>query len=109
MRDLLFKNLTSLDHKRKIIASSEVSDKEGVHSVIRRHFICMVKEVESRDLEKQKPYLYVEKMRDTKEQKQRFFCKIKGSVYAINQNKLYLIVYMHTLKIDLALNPQNVT
>ena len=85
MRDLLFKNLTSLEHKRKIIASSEISDKEGVHSVIRRHFIYMVKEVKSQELEKPLPYLYVEKIRNTKEQKQKFFCKIKGSVYAINQ------------------------
>jgi len=36
MRSLLYKNLTSADRSRRVIASSETTDKEGVHSVVRR-------------------------------------------------------------------------
>jgi len=109
MRDLLFRNLTSSDRKRRVISSSEISDKEGVRSIIRRHFICMVREVASQDMQKPAPFLYVLKEQNTKEQRQRFFCKVKGSICAINRGRLFLIVFMHTLKIDLAAIPQNVT
>ncbi len=47
MRDLLFKNLTSDDRKRKILASSEIVEKEGVRSIIRRHFICIIRQIET--------------------------------------------------------------
>ncbi|MFA5311021.1 MAG: hypothetical protein WC355_01740 [Candidatus Omnitrophota bacterium] len=111
MRDLLFKNLTSSDHKKRIICSSEVSEKQGVHSVIRRHFICMVKEINNQDMGMDKPQscLYVLKERDSKEQKQKFFCKVKGSIYAVNGDKLFLIVFMHSLRIDLVSAPQSVS
>jgi hypothetical protein len=108
MRNLLFKNLTSNDRKRRVVSSSEISEREGVRSVIRRHFIYIVKEVSNPNIEKPKPYLYVLKEQDTKEQRQKFFCKLKGSILAINRGKLFLIVFMHTLKIDLISNPQKV-
>lgn len=110
MRDLLFKNLTSSDHKKRIICSSEVTDKQGVHSVIRRHFICMVKEIDKQGagMDKPQPYLYVLKEKDTKEQKQKFFCKVKGSICAVSGDRLFLVVFMHSLRIDLASAPQNV-
>jgi hypothetical protein len=101
MRDLLFKNFTSSDKKRKVISSSEIMDQEGVRSIIRRHFICLVKEVENKETVKPLPYLYVLKSRNTKEHKEQFFCRIKGSVYALSGEKLYLFLFMHSLKINL--------
>lgn len=108
MRDLLFKNLTSSDHKKRIICSSEISEKDGVRSIIRRHFICMVREVGAQGFEKPQPSLHVLKEHNTKEHKERFFCKIKGSICAVNQEKLYLITFMHSLKIDLVPSHQSV-
>ena len=77
MRDLLFKNLTSEDKRRKIIASSEIVDKDGVRNIIRRHFICLVKEINDNKIERPKPYLYVLKEHNNRDKKERFFCKIK--------------------------------
>ena len=105
MRDLLFKNLISSDRKRRIIASSEIVDKQGVRSVIRRHFIYMLKEVkDERHIEKPLPYMYVLKEHNTKEHKEKFFCKIKGSLCAINKGKLFMVIFMHSLRIDLVAN-----
>ncbi|MFA5145097.1 MAG: hypothetical protein WC723_03715 [Candidatus Omnitrophota bacterium] len=103
MRDLLFKNLTSVDRKRKVVSTSETMENQGIRSVIRRHFVCMMKEVMAEDMEKKpSPYLYVLKIRNAKEQKEKFFCRIKGSVYAINKGRIFLIVFAHSLKVDLA-------
>jgi hypothetical protein len=106
MRDLVFKNLTSQDKRRKIIASAEISDKEGVRSIIRRHFICLVREVKVNELQKPLSHLYVLKQRNTKEQEEKFFCRIKGCVFAVNKGRLLRILFMHTLKIHLLAIPQ---
>jgi hypothetical protein len=100
MRDLLFKNLTSYDKKRKILTSSEVVDNHGVRSIIRRHFICLVKQVNMDDVaRKPQPCLYVLKERQNKEQLERFICRIKGSICASSKDKHYLIYFMHSLQI----------
>lgn len=101
MRDLLFKNLTSLEKKRKIIASSEIMDKQGIHSVIRRHFIYTVKQIHKQKTQEPAPALYIIKEHNHKEQKERFFCKIKGNICATNKGKLYEISYLHSLNIEL--------
>jgi hypothetical protein len=101
MRDLLFKNLTFPARGRKIIASSEVADKEGVHSVVRRHFSYIVRPVGGPQIAKPQPYLYVLKERNTKLKREHFFCKVKGSVLAVNQGNFYLILFVHTLSVNL--------
>jgi len=101
MRDLLFKNLTSIDRGRKIIASSEVADKEGVHSVVRRHFAYIVKPIKSTEVIKPQPYLYVLKERNTKHKREHFFCKVKGSILAVNQGNFFQILFVHTLSVNL--------
>ena len=101
MRDLLYKNLTSVDRGRKIIASSEVADKEGVHSVVRRHFAYIVKQVTRTDIKKPQPYVYVLKKRNSRAKCEHFFCKIKGSIIAANKEILLLISFVHTLSVEL--------
>ncbi|MFA5223852.1 MAG: hypothetical protein WC431_01610 [Candidatus Omnitrophota bacterium] len=101
MRDLLYKNLTSADRSRRVIASSEIADKEGVHSVVRRHFAYVVRQVEKPDAEKPAPYLYILKERNTQQKCEHFFCKIKGSMLAVNKGRLFLILFVHTLSIRL--------
>lgn len=101
MRDLLFKNLTSPDKKRKIITSSEIVDKEGVRSVIHRHFVCIIKEIKNSQIQRPLPYLYILKERNSRERKEKFFCRIKGSIYAVNNGRLFLILFMHSLRINL--------
>lgn len=108
MRDLLFKNLTSTDRKRKVLSSSEVIDKQGVRSIIRRHLVCMVKELNPNcEVNKPLPYLYVLKEHNNREQREKFFCRIKGSLYAVSNGRLFLILFMHSLKITLVPIPQD--
>lgn len=108
MRDLLFKNLTSSDRKKRIISSSEIVDRQGTRSIIHRHFACIVKEIQGQNnLEKPAPYLYVLKEHNTKKQKEKFFCRMKGSIYAVANGRLFLILFMHSLKIYLTSTPQD--
>ena len=102
MRDLIFRNLTSHDRSRKMISSCEIVDNEGVRSIVQRHFVCILKEVEGKTKQKPEPYLYILKDHDTQLQREKFFCKIKGNVYIVNKGRLYLALFMHSLKIRLA-------
>ncbi|TRZ95825.1 hypothetical protein D4R78_02455 [bacterium] len=103
MRDLLFKNLTSEDKKRRIIASSEITDREGVRTAIHRHFICIIKEIKDNKFRQSLPSICVLKERNTRAQREKFFCRIKSSVYAVNNGRLFLILFMHSLKINLTI------
>lgn len=107
MRDLIFKNFTSSDKRRKVIASSEISDKPGIHTIIRRHFACIVKEAQIDQAERPAPYLYILKYRNTQERKEKFFCRLKGSFYTVSKGKSYLVLYMHSLKVDLTATAHN--
>jgi hypothetical protein len=102
MRDLLYKNLSFPSRGRKVIASSEVADKEGVHSIIRRHFSYIVKPIQNGQVVKPQPYLYVLKQKNTKDKREHFFCKIKGSALAVNQGSFFQILFVHTLSINLS-------
>ncbi len=107
MRNLLYKNLTSTDRTQRIITSSEITDKEGVHSVVRRHFMCRIKQIDSLEAPKPSPYLYVAKERNTKQKREHFFCKLKGNILSTNKEKLFLITFVHTLNIELTTSNNN--
>lgn len=106
MRNLLFKNLTSNDKRKKIIVSSEIVHKKGVRSVTRRHFVCLIKEVKGDKIIAPAPYVYVLKEHNSKSQTGRFFCKIKGNMHITVDERIFLIVFMHTLRINLELVPE---
>jgi hypothetical protein len=106
MRDLVFKNLTSTDRKRRVVVSAEIAERAGIRTETVRHFICLVKEIlQDENTARPLPYLYVRRERNSREHKQRFFCRIKGSVYIIMNNRSYLIYFAHSLKINLKTIP----
>jgi len=106
MRDIFFKNRISADNKRKIIATSEINDAQGVHSVIHRHFIYILKEAKDNNkAERPLPSVHILKERNTKEHREKFTCKLKGSMYVLNNEKLFLVVFMHSLSINLTAIP----
>ncbi|MFA5319786.1 MAG: hypothetical protein WBE75_03015 [Candidatus Omnitrophota bacterium] len=106
MRDIVFKNLSSPLKRRKILAATEISDKEGIHSIVSRHFVYMAKEVTGGELEnKPSPYLYILKIKDSREHVEKFFCRIKGGMFVVINGRLFLIHFMHSLKITLSSTP----
>lgn len=107
MRDLLFKDLTSSEKKRRIISSSEIVDKQGVRSIIRRHFIYIVRDITGADAQKPAHHIYIVKKRDSKERIENFFCRIKGSIIIENAERQLLIIYVHSLKINLLAIPEH--
>jgi hypothetical protein len=91
-----------MDRRKRVIVSTEVAEKSGIRTQTARHFICLIKEVKKgENVTQPLPYLYVLKERNRREQRQRFFCRIKGSIYAVNNDRLFIIYFAHSLKINL--------
>ena len=107
MRDLLFKNLTSTQRKRKVLSCSEVNDSEGVRSTIRRHFVYVVKEIAEKTADQPAPSLRIIKERNTLQKKERFFCKMKGTMVVAYETRLFEIRFMHSLYINLIPTPNS--
>jgi hypothetical protein len=106
MRDLLFKNMTSTDRRRRVVACSEIVDKEGIRSIVRRHFVCLVREAFNGKVAKPAPFLHIVRERNSIEHREQFFCRLKGSVLAVSNERLYLITFVHSLKISMIAIPQ---
>lgn len=102
MKNLIFKNLTSADKKRKTISISEITDSQGIHSIVQRHFVYIAKEVYAERIQNSPSEVRIVKERNTRERRESFFCKVKGQVYISNNDRLFLICFLHSLKIELA-------
>lgn len=105
MRDLVFKNLTSQDKSRKVLLAKEIINEDGIVTRIQKHLVYVVHQVpetEPKDEGKKiKNELFIIKERNTKVKSETFFIKMKSGMYANCNNKLYLINFLHSLKIDL--------
>lgn len=105
MRDIVFKNLISGQKRRRIISTSEITTNKDVKSIIRRHFVYIVREASDKRIAKPMPYLYIRKERQETKHIEKFFCRIKGSMYALKDKKPLLILFMHSLKITFITTP----
>lgn len=108
MRDLLFKNLTDLNKRRKIISSSEVVEKQGVHRAIHRHFVYIIKEINDDNDAQSLPSVYILKEHNSRLHREKFLCKMKGSIYAYLSGRRYRIIFMHSLRINLTAMPVDI-
>ena len=107
MRDMIFKNLTSQDKRKRVLWASETINENGLLTKIHKYLIYIVKEVKKEDVRKpEKPEIYVLKLRDTGDRIERFQIKMKGGIYCLTKERYFFVSFCHTLKIDLSQAPQ---
>lgn len=101
MRNLLFKNVTSEDRRRKRLSSVEFIEQPGLHTTVNRHMVCRIVDTGKPDAALPRPTLYVFKRRDTRFNIEEFYCRIKGQMYCADQDKIYLVHFINSLRIHL--------
>lgn len=101
MRNLLFKNVTSDDKRRKKLSSVELIEQGGLRTMVNRHMVCRITDIERPDSILPRPTLYVFKKRDTRINIEEFYCRIKGQMYCADQDKIYLVHFINSLRIQL--------
>ena len=103
MRDLVFKNLTSKDRTKKILSAKEIINENGILTRIQKHLIYIVREATEEDSKNKKieNELFITKEKKSNQKKESFFVKMKGGMYTNCNNKLFVINFLHSLKIEL--------
>ncbi len=113
MRELVFKNITSWDSNKRDIFVEEVVQRDGVLAKTTRRCIYFIKEkkhiVNPKDLkkiaetklntDKTDRHFHVLKERCTEDGSDKLMCKVAGTFYAVVDQYLYSIVFIHTFKI----------
>lgn len=101
MHDIFFKNITSRNKGQRVLSSLELSEQSGIRSQVHRHLVCRITEASSTETVLPKPTLYVLKKQDMKERLELFYCRIKGSMYVAVKDKLCLVSFINSLRIQL--------
>lgn len=107
MRDMVFKNLTSQDKRRRILWASETINEDGILTKIHKYLIYIIKEVKKDNVHKiDQPEVFVSKNRNTQDKTEKFHIKMRGGLFCTAQGKYFFVNFCHTLKIDLSKAPE---
>ena len=116
MREILYKNLTGSDNKRRDLCIREVITREDFMATIERRCIYFVREKvyiedpnnldslkvlkKSKDVWKKK-HFHILRKHDTQTGEDKLTCKVAGTFYAIVGHYVFCIAFVHSFKIDL--------
>ena len=114
MREVVFKNLTSINSRKKDIFLKEVFEKDGILAKTERrcfYFIKDIKHLESDDaLQKwlaeqgnskivNNRHFHILKEHNDAHFEDKIICKILGTFYAVINKSVYTIGFMHSFKV----------
>jgi len=113
MRELLFKNITSGNKKRKDLYVSETFDKNGITTTTQRHSTYIFGSCKKFDNMEEllawkqntgqnanTRHVFIIKKRDTKLNKNMFICDVVGRFYAVCGFDIYSIAFKHSFEVD---------
>lgn len=113
MREILFKNSTSQDHKRRAILVSEAVEGEGLQALSERRCVYVIKNkvhlgnpldlinCVSHQEDNLEPgrHLFIKRAFNSNNGEKFFSWKIIGRFYIVMENDIYTIAFKHTFKI----------
>ena len=114
MREVVFKNMTSVSSRKKDIFLQEVFEKDGVVAKTKRRCFYYIKEVmhldDPNDLKKwlslqgssgavSKRQFYIFREHSDKCGEDRLLCKILGTFYVVVESIVYTIAFLHSFRV----------
>ncbi len=117
MREVLFKNLTSVHSRKKDIFLKEVFEKDGVVAKTERRCFYFIKDIThlaaANDVKKwmnsqenpdtlNKRNFHIMKEHNDLLGEDKVICKITGTFYAIVGTNVYTIAFLHSFKVRFA-------
>ncbi|MFH1995743.1 MAG: hypothetical protein ABIJ27_01950 [Candidatus Omnitrophota bacterium] len=115
MREVVFKNMTSLNGRKKDTRLKEIFEKNGVLAKAERRYFYFVKEISrlenDQDLQAwmkeqnaacptKKRHFHILKEHDNRQGNDRLLCKVLGTFYAVSKKKVYTIAFLHAFKVS---------
>lgn len=117
MREILFKNLTAEDYKKRDTLITEVVEGDGVIAKIERrckYFVTNMKRFDKTisieeisnacppDKKADKRDYFILRKKDDDSGDDILICKVLGTLFAVVDSYLFSVVYLHTVKIRLS-------
>ena len=114
MREVVFKNLTSINSIKKDIFLKEVFEKDGIMAKTERRCFYFIKDIkylesdgalqkwlsEQGDLKAvNKRQFHILKEHNDAHSEDKIICKILGTFYAVLNRSVYTIGFMHSFKV----------
>ncbi len=115
MREIVFKNLTSQDRRRRDLFISETVLENGVQTTTQRRSIYMIKNhstyKNSAELNKfanqtqcqdgkNSRHIFILKKHDSKSKKDTFICDVVGTFYIVVNEDIYTVAFKHSFEVD---------
>ena len=101
MREILFKNETSIAKRRKTILISERSEDKECKTSVRKSFIYLVSPEVRMEQPVNQPDIYIRKSYNTKTKEEKFSFRVKGYFYIAKENCFLKVYFCHCLKINI--------
>lgn len=117
MREIFIKTTTSENHKRKNLSIVEVINQDGVTARAEKKYSYYVSEqspfkdpeqmktwmnVQSQQYQKKDRHVSIRKTYDVKTGMGQMVYRVIGSFYVVQDLHLFAVVFMHTIKFDMA-------
>jgi len=115
MREILFRNMTSEDFKKRYLKIIENLSKNGLSTHTERRCFYYVKsaidikcvndldrleELKDGQQNNRKRNFHIMRIKDIHTGFEKLICKVCGNIYVIIGNRMYCIGFMHSFKID---------
>ena len=115
MREVVFKNLTSVQSRKKDTLLREVFERDGVVARTERRSFYFIKDVmhlasdeelqrwvtsQEKEAEPVKRHFHILKEHNDGLGEDKLICKITGTFYAVVDKKLYTIAFLHSFKVS---------
>jgi len=101
MREILFKNMTSLERRKRTLSISERSEDKDCQTHVKKSFIYLISARETIDEVLGAPVIYIRKSRSIKTQQEYFSFRIKGCFYLAKDQSFFKVRFCHCLKIHI--------
>jgi hypothetical protein len=117
VREVVYKNLTSITSRKKDIFLKEVYEQNGVMAKTERrcfYYIKEIKHLETEDdlkfwieskndaLGSTKRHFHIFKQHDDIMGQDKIICKVAGTFYAVAEKTVYTIAFLHSFKVSFA-------
>lgn len=114
MREVIYKNLTSLNSRKKDICLHEIFEKDGLTAHTERRSFYFIKEIrrfnEAAELKRWlaekdvsadmgKRHFYIRKHHTDAPSVDKMICKVLGNIYAVVGNAVYTVVFLQSFKV----------
>lgn len=122
MREILYKNLTGSDNKKRDLCIREIITRDGLMTTLERRCVYFVREKlyikDPADLDElkvlkdtndawKKKHFHILRKHDSRTGEDKLICKVASTFYAIVGHYVFCIAFVHSFKIDLAVQPVN--